>query len=85
MGIALITTLYGIMLANLIFKPIAIKFERRTDQRVALMNIAMEGVTLISERRTPAFTQAMLHTYLETQYDENQAQSGPTPGRGEPR
>lgn len=64
MGVALVTTLYGILLANLIFKPIAVKFERRSEQRAALMQMAMEGVTLIAERRSPSFTREFIHTYM---------------------
>ncbi len=48
MAVALITTFYGIVLANLAFKPIAVKLERRTEQRVALLSMVMEGVVLIS-------------------------------------
>lgn len=51
MAVALVTTFYGVLLANLVFKPIAIKLERRTDRRVAIMTMVMEGVTLISERQ----------------------------------
>lgn len=82
MGIALITTLYGILLANLIFKPIAIKFERRTDHRVALMNIAMEGIMLISERRSPAFTRELMHTYMEG-YEAETASRTQSPNKGD--
>src|SRR5690606_40720822 len=32
LAVALITTFYGILLANLIFKPVAVKLERRTEQ-----------------------------------------------------
>ena len=31
MAIALITTFYGVLLANLVFKPVAVKLERRTE------------------------------------------------------
>src|SRR5690625_5439382 len=34
MALALMTTFYGVLLSNLIFKPVAVKLERRTEQRV---------------------------------------------------
>lgn len=61
MAIALLTTLYGILLANLVFKPIAIKFERRTEQRVMLMNVVLEGIALMAQQRSPSF----IRTYLD--------------------
>lgn len=60
MAIALLTTLYGILLANLVFKPIAIKLERRTEQRVMLMNVILEGVALMAQQRNPSFIRAYL-------------------------
>ena len=32
MAIALMTTFYGVLLANLVFKPVAVKLERRTEE-----------------------------------------------------
>ncbi len=70
MAIAMITTLYGITLANLVFKPIAIKFERRAEKRIALMNIALEGIMLISERRSPSYTDAIMKSFLQPYEEE---------------
>lgn len=70
MSVALITTLYGILLANLLFKPIALKLERRTEQRVMLMNMVLEGVMLIHDQRSPAFIRETLHSFMEHYEDE---------------
>ena len=70
MAVALITTFYGIVLANLIFKPIAVKLERRTEQRVALLSMVMEGVVLISEKRTPSFIRETLLSFIAQYKDE---------------
>jgi len=70
MGLALLTTLYGVALANLLFKPIAIKFERRTEQRVVLMNIIMEGVLLMARGHTPAYIREFLSTFAANYSDE---------------
>lgn len=52
MAVALTATFYGVILANLVFLPIAIKLERRVAQRVGLMRVIMEG-TLLLARKTP--------------------------------
>ncbi len=70
MGLALLTTLYGVVLANLLLKPIAIKFERRTEQRVILMNMIMEGVLLLARGHTPAYIREYLHTFFAHYEDE---------------
>ncbi|MCP4040557.1 MAG: chemotaxis protein MotA, partial [Gammaproteobacteria bacterium] len=70
MGIALITTFYGIVLANLIFKPIAIKLEQRTEKRLMLMNMVLEGIILLGQRRTPAFIRETLKSFITHYEDE---------------
>ena len=68
MAVALTTTFYGLMLANLVFNPIAIKLERRTEQRIMIMSMVMEGVTLIAEGRSPSFIRETLRSFI-AQYD----------------
>lgn len=70
MAFALITTFYGILLANLLFKPVAVKLERRTEQRVALMNMVMQGVSMMAQKRSPAMMQETLHSFMEKFDDE---------------
>ena len=64
MGIALITTFYGLIMANLIFNPIAIKLERRTEQRIMIMSMVMEGITLLADRRSPSFVRETLKSFI---------------------
>ncbi|MGR9116703.1 MAG: motility protein A [Gammaproteobacteria bacterium] len=64
MGVALITTFYGLILANLVFTPIAIKLERRTEQRIMIMSMVMEGITLIADRRSPSFVRETLKSFV---------------------
>ena len=64
MGVALITTFYGLILANLVFAPIAIKLERRTEQRIMIMSMVMEGITLIADRRSPSFVRETLKSFI---------------------
>jgi len=70
MGVALITTFYGLILANLVFNPIAIKLERRTEQRVMIMSMVMEGIILMTDRRTPSFIRETLNSFLENHDNE---------------
>ncbi len=69
LSIALTTTLYGIVLANLVFRPIAIKLERRTEQRVMLMFMVLEGIDMLSQKRTPRFIRETLNSFV-AQYDD---------------
>ncbi len=68
MAVALITTFYGLLFANLIFNPIAVKLERRTEQRIMIMSMVMEGITLIAERRSPSFIRETLNAFMAS-YD----------------
>lgn len=70
MGLALITTFYGILLANLVFKPVAVKLERRTEQRVMLMNMVLQGVRMMCERRSPSLMRETLRSFVADFRDE---------------
>jgi len=70
MAVALLSTFYGIVLANLVFKPVAVKLERRTEERLITMNMIMEGVSLLSRRRAPTFIEATLNSFIEQHHDE---------------
>lgn len=70
MAVALMTTLYGLILSNLIFKPIAIKLERRTENRIMVMHMIVEGTILLSENRSPAFIRETLKSFIASYDDE---------------
>jgi chemotaxis protein MotA len=53
MGFAMITTLYGIVAANLFLKPLAMKLERRHQQQVSIYQMLCEGMMMIQERTHP--------------------------------
>ena len=46
MALALVTTFYGILLANLVFRPCAVQLERRTEHQVYVMKVLAEAVIL---------------------------------------
>jgi chemotaxis protein MotA len=70
MAVALMTTFYGILLANLIFKPVAVKLERRTEQRVVLMNMILQGISMMCEKRSPALMRETLKSFMAHYEDE---------------
>ncbi len=86
MALAMITTLYGVVLANLLFKPIAIKLERRTEQRVVLMNMISEGLLLMARGHSPAHIREFLRTFLAQYEDElyMPVQKTPRKAKGKP-
>ncbi|NKB57103.1 MAG: chemotaxis protein MotA [Alphaproteobacteria bacterium] len=69
MALALITTFYGLILANLIFKPVAAMLEERTKQRVRNLSMVVEAIHLLSEKRTPAYIRETLNSFL-TEYED---------------
>lgn len=70
MAVALLTTFYGVLLGNGLFKPIAVKLERRTEERLIAMNMVMEGVTMMSKRRPPSFIEDTLQSFAASYDDE---------------
>lgn len=53
MSVALITTLYGVLLANLLFNPIAKKLEIRNNEEILYRQIIIEGVMGIQAGDNP--------------------------------
>lgn len=70
MSIALVATLYGVVLANLVFKPIAIKLEQRTARRVAMLNVLLEGILLVRLGRSPTIVADALAEFVRERRDE---------------
>lgn len=70
MALALMTTFYGILFSNLLFKPVAVKLERRTEQRVVLMSMVMQGVSMMSQKRGPAMMRETLNSFMAQYQDE---------------
>jgi len=64
MAVALTTTLYGILLANLIFLPIAIKVEKRIEERVTLMCVIRDGVLFLKDKTPTPVVLDKLKAYL---------------------
>ncbi len=80
LAVALMTTLYGILLANLLFKPVAVKLERRTEQRLVLMNMVLQGISMMCAKRSPALMRETLKSFV-AHYDNEIFDGRPAGGR----
>ena len=64
MGVALVATLYGVAMANLILIPLGENIGRLNKQEDTVRSIIIEGVELISRRSHPVFVEEKLKSYL---------------------
>lgn len=64
MGTALITTLYGCILAHILFGPIATQLRNRDEEEVLCKMIIVEGVMSIQAGENPKFLRERLMTYM---------------------
>lgn len=65
MSVALITTLYGVMLANLVFNPISNNLRTRDQQEILCRELVVEGVMAIQSGENPKFVKEKLEGFLE--------------------
>lgn len=63
MAFAMLTTVYGIVAANLVFKPLAIKLERRTSRHLMELTTLMEGILQVHDKRHPTLIREALESY----------------------
>jgi chemotaxis protein MotA len=64
LALALITTLYGVVLANLIFKPAANQVTEKQEALYFRDQMIVEGFVLLAEKRDAFFMQDRLNAYL---------------------
>ena len=64
MGLALITTFYGVFMANMIFLPIGGKLKRISENEMMLKNIVVEGIISIHAREPPLLIKEKLMTFV---------------------
>lgn len=79
MGTALITTLYGCILAHMIFGPVATNLRTRDEQEVLCKMIIVEGIVSIQSGENPQFIKERLLTYLA---QKQRDMSGGKKGKG---
>lgn len=76
MSVALITTLYGSMLANIFFVPVANKLRARHEEEYLCMKIVSEGVKGIQAGENPTFIEERLWKILPEYYKAKIAKKG---------
>jgi len=64
MAIALLTTFYGVLLANLLFLPIAGKLKTRSKQEILISEMVMEGIISIQSGDNPRIVEQKLKAFV---------------------
>ena len=65
LAVALLTTLYGVIFARLVFMPAATKIMQR-EQIVRFRNfLVAEGLALLADRKSPRFIQDKMNSFLD--------------------
>lgn len=65
LAVALNTTLYGVLLARLIFVPAANKLQQRQEILRFRHELVVEGMALLAEKRSPRFIQDRMNSFLD--------------------
>ena len=64
MAVALLTTLYGAVMANVIFLPLADKLQLRSDEEALVKTIVIQGVMAIQAGDNPRIVSQKLNTFI---------------------
>ncbi|MGF7014393.1 flagellar motor protein MotP [Ornithinibacillus bavariensis] len=64
MAVALLTTLYGTVLANLFFIPVASKLENKTEEEIFIKQIIIEGIIGVQSGQNPRILEEKLSAFL---------------------
>lgn len=71
MGVALITSLYGSLLANVVCTPIAGKLAIRSRKEVLLKELMVEGILSLQAGENPRIVEEKLKSFLSPKYRDN--------------
>lgn len=82
MAVALLTTLYGVLIANLIAIPIADKLDDKRAREVALRSLIIECVFQIREQQNPTAMMEILEAYLPEKQRQVGSKDSYTGGKG---
>jgi len=64
MAVALLTTFYGAIMANLVFNPMAGKLRARSREEVLARTMIVEGIMSISRGENPRILEEKMNSYL---------------------
>ena len=70
MATALITTLYGVLLANLVFSPLAKKLSALSAQEVMYNEMILEGILSIQDGENPRMIRDKLESFISSRQIE---------------
>lgn len=76
MSVALVTTLYGSLLANLVFTPIASKLKLKSKEEVLIKEIMIEGLLSIQAGENPRIIEEKLKAFLPPSVRNSLGESG---------
>jgi chemotaxis protein MotA len=65
MAIALITTLYGAMLANCVFLPLVEKLKTYSRKEILIKELMLQGIMALQSGDNPRIVEQKLFVYLE--------------------
>jgi len=71
MSVALITTFYGSLFANLIFLPLANKLKGRSREEILVKELILEGLLSIQAGENPRIIEEKLKTFLSPEQRKN--------------
>ena len=74
MALALLTTLYGAVMANVVFLPIAGKLRNRTAEEILIKEITIEGIMSIQSGDNPRIVKQKLQAFLSPQLRSQEAE-----------
>ncbi len=81
MAIALITTFYGAVLANLFFIPMTVKLKRRSASEGLEMSLVLEGISYIRKGVNPRFMKDVLENYLDSYHGKKAGKDDKKPAK----
>ncbi len=76
MSLALITTFYGVFIANILFTPIGNKLRLRHEEEILCKELIIEGVLSIQSGENPKFIREKLVSFLPQRLRETASEEG---------
>ena len=64
MAVALVTTFYGVILANLLFMPIAGKLKTRSVKELMIKELVINGILSVQSGDNPRVLEQKLHSFI---------------------
>ena len=85
MALALLTTLYGILLANFLFFPLSKKLSEYTKAETTVLNLILEGVMDLADQKTSKSISHRLNSYLGVNHLSHMNKERPYAHPGQPK